>query len=417
MKKLLFISPELPFPPQSGGKVKSMKLLEALAERYRVTFASPLKQEDGSHLRAFHEVSPCDSHLHVPVDIPRSAVNLAASYLQGWPLNVRRTLDRGLQQRIADVAADHDIIVLDHYEVFPYLPADYDGLVVYHAHNAYFKMWERYASLAGNPAMRLAAHLEASRVKRYEAAVGNRAELVFAAPNDGRELVAAGVDGGKIHDTYHLGDDSQLALPELRYEDTVKKLMYVGFLGWEPNVQGLLWFIEEVWPRLQGQHPDLVFDIVGKNPDKRLQAAVEPHPAIRLTGYVADLQTIYSDSRVSVAPLLFGSGMKVKVLDAMARGIPTVTTSVGAEGIAVENGRHLLVEDDPARMAQRIDDLLGDPALWQRVQSASRDLIREQYTWRRLFRDMHRALDQGLKDHARGNPAAGAAEGEIASAA
>lgn len=417
MKKLLFISPELPYPPHSGGKVKSMKLLAALAERYRITFASPLKQEDSKHLRAFHEVSPCDSHLHAPVDIPRSAVNLAASYLQGWPLNVRRTLDRGLQQRIAAVAGDHDIIVLDHYEVFPYLPADYDGLVVYHAHNAYFKMWERYATLAGNPAMRLAAHLEASRVRGYEAAVANRAEVVFAAPNDARELIAAGVDSGKIRDTYHLGDDSQLALPELQYEDTAKKLMYVGFLGWEPNVQGLLWFIEEVWPRLHAKHPDLVFDIVGKNPDKRLQAAVEPHPGIRLTGYVADLQTIYRDSRVSVAPLLFGSGMKVKVLDAMARGVPTVTTSVGAEGIAVENGRHLLVEDDPARMAERIDDLLGDPGLWQRMQTASRDLIREQYTWRRLFREMHRALDQGLKDHARGKQAPNAAEGGIASAA
>jgi len=406
MKKLLFITPELPYPPHSGGKVKSMKLVHALAERYRVTFASPLKLDDSRHRAAFEDVSPCDKHLHAPVDVPRSAGNLVASYLQGQPLNVRRTLDRGLQQRIADIAAEHDIVVLDHYEVLPYLPRDYRGLVVYHAHNAYFKMWERYASLPGNPAMRVAAGLEAARVRRYESAVARRADLVFAAPNDARELIATGIDPKKIHDTYHLGDDSQLALPELRYEDTGKKLMYVGFLGWEPNIQGLLWFIEEVWPRLLGRHPDLRFDIVGKNPDKRLKAAVELHPGITLTGYVPDLQTVYRDSRVSVAPLLFGSGMKVKVLDAMARGIPTVTTSIGAEGIEVENGRHLLIEDDPARMAERIDDLLDNPVLWNRLQAASRELVQQQYTWRRLFREMHRIIDQGLRDCADSGPVA-----------
>lgn len=395
-RKLLFISPELPYPPQSGGKVKSLKLLQAMAERYDVTWVSPLKQDDGLHLASFTDLSPCEKHLVVPLDVPRNAVQLARSYLDGRPLNVRRTLDEGLRDRVASIAAGYDVIFLDHYEVFPYLPDDFPGMVVYHAHNAYFKIWERYASLPGNPAMRLAARLEAGRVRRYEARVASRADLVFAAPNDGRELVAAGVDARRIADTYHLGDEAHLALPELRFEETAKKLMYVGFLGWEPNVQGLLWFIEQVWPQLLARHPELRFDIVGKNPDQRLREAVAAHPAINLTGYVADLDSVYRDSRVSVAPLLFGSGMKVKVLDAMARGIPTVTTRVGAEGIDVENGRELLVEDDPLRMAECIDALLGDRALWERLQAGSRQLIRDRYTWSRLFANMHMEMDRRL---------------------
>ncbi len=401
MKKLLFITPELPYPPQSGGKVKSLKLLESLAERYEVTLACPLKLEDPTNVGEFSRVSPCARHLHEPVNSPRTAGNLALSYVQGRPLNVRRTFDAVLAERVADIADEHDIIVLDHYEVFPYLPASYQGLVVYHSHNAYFKMWERFAKLPGNPAMRLAAHIEAGRVRRSEAALADRADLVFAAPNDGRELIDAGVHADKIRDTFHLGDDQQLELPELAFEHTRKKLMYVGFLGWEPNVQGLVWFISEVWPRLLQQHPDLEFDIVGKNPDRRLQAAAAPWKGINLTGYVADLQTIYADSRVSVAPLLFGSGMKVKVLDAMARGMPTVTTSVGAEGIDIENGRHLLVADEPAAMAQAILSLLDNAALWQQLQNNSRALISERYTWRKLFTQMHRDIDTALRAHRR----------------
>lgn len=93
--------------------------------------------------------------------------------------------------------------------------------------------------------------------------------------------------------------------------------------------------------------------------------------------------------------------MKVKVLDAMARGMPTVTTSVGAEGIEVENGRHLMVADDPAEMAASVEALLTDEILWQSLQDESRALIKERYTWRRLFDSMHRHINCAIKSHRR----------------
>lgn len=400
MKKLLFITPELPYPAQSGGKVKSLKLLQALAERYEVTLACPLKGDDVLHRQDFRVLSPCRNHLHQSLEVARSPANLAISYLRGIPLNVHRTHHGGLRADVAAIADDYDIVLLDHYEVYPYLPRCYRGLTIYHAHNAYFKMWERYAQLPGNPATRLAAYAESRRVRSFEAMVAGNCDLTFAAPNDGCELVASGVPVDKLHDTFHLGDDRQLELPELRYTESAKKLMYVGFLGWEPNVQGLLWFIEQVWPQLALRHPDLRFDIVGKNPGRRLRQAVAGQDGIALRGFVPDLQAIYRDSRVSVAPLLFGSGMKVKVLDAMARGMPTVTTSVGAEGIAVEPGRHLLIANDAGDMADKIDSLLTDPALWHRLQENSRALIAERYTWRKLFNQMHRTIDTGLRHKA-----------------
>jgi glycosyltransferase involved in cell wall biosynthesis len=400
MKRLLFITPELPYPTQSGGKVKSLKMLHSLAERYEITLACPLKMDDAMYVEEFHGVSPCSEHLHEAVNISRSPRSLVTSYLCGVPLNVHRTGSARLKRRIAALANSYDVIILDHYEVYPYLPASYQGLAVYHAHNAYFKMWQRYAELPGNPALRLAARIEASRVRAFETQVASATDITFAAPNDVSELMAQGVPADKLHNTFHLGDDRQLDLPELRYEDTQKKLMYVGFLRWEPNAQGLLWFVERVWPLLLKRHPDLRFDIVGKNPDPRLQKAVADFSGIRLRGFVSDLQTIYRDSRVSVAPLLFGSGMKVKVLDAMARGMPTVTTPVGAEGIEIENGKHLLVAEDPSTMASHIDGLLTDPELWQRLQHYSRALIHERYTWRQLFNQMHRTIETGLQQRA-----------------
>lgn len=396
MKKLLFITPELPYPAQSGGKVKSIKLLHSLATRYDVTLACPLKKGDSEHLDEFLKVSPCTKHLHESVNVPRTPLNLAISYAKRIPLNVYRTASKPLVRSIESIAEQYDIIFLDHFEVYPYLPSHYRGLTIYHAHNAYFKMWKRYAQLPGNPAMRAAAWLESKRVKNCESAVAKSTAITFAAPNDVTELLGEGVPPSKLHNTYHLGDDSQLFLPDLRFSDSEEKLMYVGFLGWEPNSQGLIWFIQNVWPLVKAQHPNLTFDIVGKDADARLYSLVESNKGITLKGFVPNLQDVYRQARVSVAPLLFGSGMKVKVLDSLSRGMPTVTTSVGAEGIATEADQHLLVADEPSAMAHNIHRLLTDELLWKKLQRSSRALVKQHYTWEKLFAQMHQDIEDEL---------------------
>lgn len=393
MKKLLFITPELPYPAQSGGKLKSLKLLQALSEQYEITLACPLKNDDGEHIEGLQNLDLCVNYLHEKIDVPRSLGSLVRSYFQCVPLNVVRTESKVLRNKIDSIIDQYDVVFLDHYEVFTYLPENFSGLTIYHAHNAYFKIWERYSELPGNPVFRVAAYMEARRVKSYETNVANSVDMVFAAPNDAEELQRAGVCSSKLFNTFHLGDDQQLNLPDLNYSETEEKLMYVGFLGWEPNAQGLLWFIDQVWPHLINRHPNLRFDVVGKNADVRLKNKIAGCEGIDLKGYVSDLQEIYRNSRVSVAPLLFGSGMKVKVLDAMARGIPTVTTTVGAEGISIEQGTHLLVADDPEEMAKNVSRLLANQHLWNRLQQSSRQLIRDHYTWNKLFDQMHREID------------------------
>ena len=397
MKKLLFITPELPYPAQSGGKLKSLKLLSALATHYDVTLACPLKMGDSGHLEDFVKISPCTIHMHNTVNVSRTPRNLAASYIKRVPLNVYRTANNSLKRKIESIAHHYDIVFLDHFEVYPYLPKCFGGLTIYHAHNAYFKMWKRYAQLPGNTLMRAAAWLESNRVKKYESEVASSTDITFAAPNDLQELIGEGVPASKLRNTYHLGDDSQLELPDLRFSDSKEKLMYVGFLGWEPNSQGLIWFIKTVWPLIKRQHPNLTFDIVGKDADPRLCSLVESNDDISLKGFVYDLQNIYRESRISVAPLLFGSGMKVKVLDSLSRGMPTVTTSIGAEGIAIEPDQHILVADEPAAMAESIHRLLTDQLLWEKLQRNSRALVAQRYTWKKLFTQMHQDIEEGLQ--------------------
>jgi glycosyltransferase involved in cell wall biosynthesis len=398
MQSLLFITPELPYPAQSGGKLKSLNLLKHLASCYHVTLACPLKREDAQHLDGFMQVlgNQLALCLTTPVNVPRNALNMTRSYLRNEPLNVLRTRGAQLKQRIDALPTTFDCVYLDHYEVFQYLPTQHTGKVVYHAHNAYFRLWQRYAEICANPLFKLVAHMEAQRVKRYERRVCRRADLVFAAPDDIKALAEAGCDASIMQETYHLGDDTQMTLPAMQWQDTAKRLVYVGFLGWEANVLGLTWFLDDIWPQLKAAHPDLALDIVGKHPDDRLQTRAARDESIRLLGYVADLETVYPGARVCIAPLTFGSGMKVKVLNAMARGIPVATTRIGAESIEVEHGRHLMIATTAQDMIEDISQLLIDPVLWQRLADESRQRIAEKYTWQALFTAMDQALSSVL---------------------
>lgn len=378
---------ELPYPANSGGRIKSWNMLKALTEHYEVSVASPIKY--GTELiDQFKSSIPIANLYSSTVVRERSAKNLLRSYVQQIPLNVYRSRSEVLHNKVQEIADRFDIILLDHYEAFQYLPKDYRGKVVLHTHNATYLMWERYAITGESLAMRWAARIEAHRVRHYERLACNRANLVFAAPNDIDSLCNLGCDRKKFRETYHLGDDSQLALKGLCFDSTKEQLFYVGTLSWEANIDGLLWFFAEVWPQLKQKRPLLEFLIAGSKPDPRLIAAASKLEGIHFLGYVDDLEPYFKSSRLFIAPLRFGAGIKVKVLNTMCRGLPIVTTSVGAEGLAVKHLEHMAIADNADETFSAIDHLLDDANTWQVIQNESRNLVKAKYTWKRVLGDM-----------------------------
>lgn len=392
-QRLLMITIELPYPANSGGRMKSWNMLKALSQSYEVGLVSPLKYGSDLLTTFNEEISLTEFHYQA-VEIPRNALNLAKSYVKAAPLNVYRSHSTELKKKVAKIASDYDIILLDHYESFQYLPENYLGQVILHTHNATYLMWERYANTGSSFAMRSACAVEARRVKSYERKAVNRADLVFASPNDIEHLVAIGGDRTKFRETYHLGDDSQLSLPQLNFCDTDETLLYVGTLSWEANIDGLIWFLKNVWPEVKSANPKLKFKIAGGNPDPRILAECENHTDVQLLGFVDDLEPLFRESRLFMAPLLFGSGIKVKVLNAMCRGLPTITTPVGAEGLAVIDMKHLSICSTADQMIMSIDQLLKNQTSWELLRDESRALIEAQYTWKKVLGYMIEQIDQ-----------------------
>lgn len=387
---ILFLTPQLPYPPQSGGVIKSYHLLTHLLKKHQLVLGCLLK--NGETVDALQQHLPHLSIIARPVNIPRSGVNWLKSLIAGVPLTIYRNIDDEFGAKVLVAAKNCEVIFVDHYLMYQYVPKDFKGRVVVHQHNAEFLMWQRLAEQTSNIIKRWVIGFEGERICEYEKALCSEADAVLAAPNDADALIEAGASDVNFIDTYHLGDESALHLPPLDFAQTELRLLYVGTLSWQANLDGLLWFLRDVWPVLTKKHEALKFSIVGRFDDDIAAQLKKVAPSIDLLGFVDDLDQLYQSHRVYIAPLRFGSGIKVKVVNGLYRGMPTVTTDVGAEGLAVIDGEHILIANEPDCFAHHIHRLLTDEALWQCVSTQSRQLMASRYTWQQVYDKVDEAI-------------------------
>lgn len=391
--RILFLTTQLPYPPFSGGVIKSWRLVEHWYRTAQIRIICPLKGTDAENLGAFSEKLPGIEIAGFPLDVKRTPLNLLKSYLSAATLNVFRNKSEKIAYQVARWAEECDVIFIDHYEMGQYLPANCKAKVILHEHNAEYVMWDRMAEIETNPIKKLVLKSEGARIRKTESAYAKKADLVFAAPNDIVELEKIGVDPAKCRITYHLGEDYMLDYPDISFDETSRSLLYIGTLTWEANVDGLLWFLDQVWPILLEKNPELLFTVIGKNPDPRIVEKCRLDKNIQLIGFVEDLEPYYALARVFVIPLRFGSGIKVKLLNAMYRGVPVVTTKIGIEGLEIEQGEDLFSSQDPSEQAKAICKLLDSKSTWEKVRNNSRKKA-QFYSYERLLK----AHDNDLKN-------------------
>ena len=160
-------------------------------------------------------------------------------------------------------------------------------------------------------------------------------------------------------------------------------ILHIGTMYWPPNIDGVLWFIRQVWPLVRARKPGVQFDVVGSRPPQEIVALSGDETGINVTGYVPDPAPYFQRAALMVVPLRAGGGMRVKILNALAQGIPVVSTTLGYEGIAVTPEENILAGDTPAAFADAVVRLLDDRELAQRIARNGRRLAEEKYDYRR----------------------------------
>ncbi|MCX7624236.1 MAG: glycosyltransferase family 4 protein [Thermomicrobium sp.] len=398
--RILVVSPLLPRPPLTGGALRVFHLVRALATEHEVTLLAsvPWGAIPGEVREALAPVSVWG----VPAGwAPGEAPSMRKRLLQLRSLVSRRsalfwTFAGELQQAVRAVpSAAFDAIQVE-YSVLGLLAFPAEVPVVVDAHNLEYRALFRTALYA--PWWRRGwLEWDARRVRQDEEAAWRRADLCLAtSPVDAAEIArvarrpVAVVPNGVDLDAYEPAD------PALAERD---RLVFVGTFRYLPNVDGVQWFVREVWPRIRAVRPSAQCSLVGFDPPAAVQelAAV---PGIEVVGTVADVRPWLARASVVVVPLRSGSGTRLKILEAFAIGRPVVSTPVGAEGLAVEDGRHLLVAEDPVRFADAVLRLLGDIGLQRSLAAAARRLVESEYAWQRIGEKLlasYQALERGRR--------------------
>jgi glycosyltransferase involved in cell wall biosynthesis len=155
------------------------------------------------------------------------------------------------------------------------------------------------------------------------------------------------------------------------------QLIFSGSFRYHPNYEAVLWYLENVHPYVLQEIPEANLVITGDHAELPLPTASN----VRLVGFVDDIKSLISSSSASIAPLLSGGGTRLKILEAMAIGTPVIATAKGTEGLRVQNGKHLLIADEPARFAESVIRILRDKELGKQISSNARQFVRENHDW------------------------------------
>ncbi len=381
--KVLLLTQILPYPPDSGPKVKTYNVLKYLAQRHEVTLVSFVRgdqSDDVCHLeqycRAVHTVS-------MRRGIVRDAWYMARSLLTGQPFLMVRDGQAAMRRLIDRLATEEhfDVAHADQLNMAQYAARVSGAFKVFDAHNALWLLYKRLWQTMKPGLRRWLLGRDWRLLKEYEGRVCNQFDAVLAvSQEDKTALEEAAGQGLDIHVIPIAIDTDEVTVIERKLDPS--HILHIGTMYWPPNIDGVLWFAHEVYPLIRQQRPDVCFDIVGARPPREIVALGGDTTGIHVTGYVADPTSYLQQAALMVVPLRAGGGMRVKILNAMAQGIPIVSTTLGCEGIEVVPDESILVADEPADFADAVLRLLDDADLAARLAADGRRLAEEKYDYR-----------------------------------
>lgn len=383
--RILLLTQVVIYPTHSGAKVKTLQVLRHLAAHHEVIYCTYVRSEqeiqDAEYLREI-----CERVVTVP--LKRSRVSDVRFLVESIATHDSFMLHRDdrveMRAMVRQLLQEEriDVLHVDRLHMMRFVPADWKGRVVLDQHNAEWQVMNRLYKGAHNPLARMILKRESQVMRRIEGESCRRAEVVLAVSEHDKEALREVVgEETPIKIVPITVDAERLESLWLARNPQPNRLFTIGTMFWLPNSEGVLWWLRKGYASLRKLCPDVTYDIVGARPSRELQSVAEElaGAGIHLHGYVEDVKQFWTEASVLAVPLLSGGGVRVKILEAMAIGVPVVSTTVGCEGLDVRHEEHLLIADTPQEFAQACARLLEDKQLAQRLAHHARQLILQRY--------------------------------------
>jgi len=396
--KILWVKAGGLVPLDSGGKIRSFHIASELARMHEVTFftfcGKDISDDQRTLSSTFHKVV-----VH-PLKVPAArgigeALDYMASFFAALPHSISKYCRPEVASHLRDIVAAgaYDYILCDFLTPAAAIPFECGVPVVIFTHNVEATIWKRHMDVAKNRLWRFVFKREYEKMRAAELYYLNRSTHVLTVSDTDTEVFARDIDRAKIT-TIPTGVDIRYFQPYFQpmSGEEPNSLVFTGSMDWMPNVDGIVYFVEQILPLIRKQLPQVTLWVVGRKPDRTIRAMAERDSSIQVTGRVEDIRPYIAKGAVYIVPLRVGSGTRLKIFEAMAMGKAVVSTTIGAEGLPVTNGVDVVLADEPDRFAKEVCRLLESATERKRIGGAARTLVEEKYSWEVVAKQVESVL-------------------------
>ncbi len=369
---ILFLTNLLPYPLDNGGKIKTYTTLQALKNAGHIVDLVCFKESTDSYILEEKQLSQVCNSVHqvyqklTTADNKTYMMKLAVkSIFSKLPLSTYKFISNEMKEYIESKKdVKYELIYFDHLPLYVYSDICRriwpNAKVILDEHNCEATIMKRNADTARNPIKKVFMTFEASKVKRFESKALLSADKSIILSKEDYETLRIATGKDFEHVIIPIGVIDRGVKKDRNATDGVLNILFVGTLTWEPNNQGLIWFIDNVIPIMESKKMKYHFFIVGKNPSEEVTVKTKLNKNITVTGYVDSVDEYYDRCDCMVVPLFIGSGQRVKIIESFAHGMPVISTSIGAEGLEYKSEENIIIADDKDAFIDSINKLRNE---------------------------------------------------------
>lgn len=381
MRKILMLTPYLPYPPVSGGRMRTYSLVKRLAQDYDITlvcFGRPEEKTfDLEPMREFCELIVIDRPSSPSV---KKAAFLSVTTIKPLTMQLYHTVE--MQQTIQRLLNERtfDAIHVESFYMLQNIPPDTQIPLLLSEPAIEYIAWWRHAQVAQSLVQRPGLALEALKMRIFEPRAWKKADLVGAMSEIDAKIIQKAAPGVKTVLTPN-GVDVDYFQPGSGERDAANAI-FMGDYKYFPNTDAALYFIEAILPLIRAKRPDFTLTLLGKDPAPELvDLSKQSDSGVIVTGLVDDTRPYLTQATMFVCALRSGSGTRFKLMEALACGLPVVSTAVGCEGLNAEHGKQMLIADSPQAFADAVLKLIHEPELARQLAQQGRAWVVEHHAW------------------------------------
>jgi glycosyltransferase involved in cell wall biosynthesis len=405
--RVAVVDSDLPYPPTSGKRLRSLNLMLPLAKRHRLKCicrgrrGSPEAKAAIEFLRD-HGVEPVLYEDRLPRKSgPGFYARLAANLLSSRPYSVTSMLGPGLRAAVAThaVPGRTDLVHFEWLGLVETLPPGTMLPHVVDAHNVETLIWQRYHETEPRRLRRWYVKRQWNKFQRFERRVFAAATRVIAVSDADATLMRTQFGVERV-DIVENGVD-RAAFEKVEGERDGNTIVFLGSLDWRPNLDAVDLLLGEIFPRVRQQCPAARLRLVGRKPPASLVERVRTCPGVELHADVPDVRPHLAESGVMVVPLRIGGGSRLKILEALACGLPVVSTAVGAEGLRLRAEEDYVRAEGSAGLAEALCDALRNPGPLREMAERARRFVLDEYDWAVQAERLGQVWERAVADTAR----------------